>query len=77
MQYYFYHDDSNRCAALTTDPTGGNLSMPARDFTGSWHYARSIHSSDLAAVTFLKDAPQRIASDGFLLLSESDIAFHE
>ena len=78
MQYHIfdYRGETERVAAVTVDPTGDNLpDIGAR--AGTWRFARSIHPSAVPAITSVQDAKDRLASEGFLLLSESEIVWRE
>ena len=74
MQYHIfdYQSGTSHLAAITLDPTGENLPNLG-DQPGTWRFARSIHPSSVPAITSVQDAKDRLASEGFLLLSESEI----
>ena len=72
VHIFDYQNDGRHLAALTLDPTGDNL-PDVGDHPGSWRFARSIHPSAVPAITSVQDAKDCLASNGFLLLSESEI----
>jgi hypothetical protein len=74
VHIFDYQSDSSHLAAITLDPTGENLPNVG-DHPGTWRFARSIHPSAVPAITSVQGAKDRLASEGFLLLSESEIVW--
>jgi hypothetical protein len=78
MQYHIfdYRGEAKHVAAVTVDPTGDNL-PDIGERTGTWRFARSIHPSTVPAITTMRDAKDRLDSEGFVLISENEIAWRE
>lgn len=73
VHIFEYQSNTSHLAAITVDPTGENLpNLGARH--GAWHFARTIHPSVVSAITSVQGAKDRLTSEGFLLLSESEFA---
>jgi hypothetical protein len=73
VHIFNYQCGASHLAAITVDPTGENLPNLARP--GAWRFARTIHPSVVPAITSVQDAKARLASEGFLLLPESEIVW--
>ena len=76
MQYHIfdYRGETKHVAAVTIDPTGDNL-PDIGERTGTWRFACSIHPSTVPAITTMRDAKDRVDTEGFVLLSENEIAW--
>jgi hypothetical protein len=74
VHIFDYQNDTSHLAAITLDPTGGNLPSFV-DHPGTWRFARTIHPSVFPDITSVQDAKDRLASEGFLLLPESEIVW--
>ena len=77
MQYHIfdYRGETEHVAAVTVDPTGDNYGHRRTD--GTSRFACSIHPSTVRAITTMRDAKDRVSSEGFVLLSENEIAWRE